>query len=460
MKTNELTGTVQNKNKGTERGQTSRSSSTVPRRRLNSDHQDYWGARLRKRSFKGRNGTSTEIASWQVRLKYLGKESWFNLQTSNKTAAAYKARDIYRFLRANGWEETLANYKAKGEERTTSTVGDFLEEVQAVSGIRPGTFAIYARKFRRLVSGAFNIKGGKSKHDYVNGGYQAWLEKVHGVRLERLTPERVNLWKVRTLKAASKNPLALKHANITVRSVLLSSKALFSPKVTRHLKMKLPDPLPFDGITLPELGKSRYRSEIDPALLLTAAKRELADGNCGEDQPRNPRPELYKIILLALAVGLRRDEIDTLQWKQIQWHRNAITIETTEYGATKSAESEADVDVDPGLLDILKAYMPKPGEGLPFVVSSPVQPRPRAVTYHHYRCDRLFKETVSWLRSKGITARNALHALRKEYGSQICAQAGIFAASAALRHSSINLTRDYYIEKKQRVVFQVGELLK
>jgi integrase len=66
---------------------------------------------------------------------------------------------------------------------------------------------------------------------------------------------------------------------------------------------------------------------------------------------------------------------------------------------------------------------------------------------------------VAWLRSKGLTARNALHALRKEFGSQICAQAGIYAASVALRHSSINLTREYYIDKKQPAFLAIGKLM-
>ena len=66
-------------------------------------------------------------------------------------------------------------------------------------------------------------------------------------------------------------------------------------------------------------------------------------------------PELYKIVLLALGAGMRRDEIDTLQWKQILWDRNAIRVETTEFGATKSDESENDIDVDPGLLEACAA---------------------------------------------------------------------------------------------------------
>src|SRR5439155_18672367 len=172
--------------------------------------------------------------------------------------------------------------------------------------------------------------------------------------LDKLTPERVNDWKVSELKAASKNPLQLKRASVTARSILLSSKALFTSDIRKHLTLRLPSPLPFEGVTLPEAGKSRYKSEINPALLLTAARRELAEGIQGENQPANPRPELFKIILLALGAGLRRDEIDKLQWGQIQWHRSTIRVETTEHGGTKSAESEADVDVDPGLLEILK----------------------------------------------------------------------------------------------------------
>lgn len=448
----------------TETGQTTGQGKAKPAtpktiKSLPKDHADHWTSRLKKRSYIDRQGNLIEVPEWQVRMFHGGREDWFNLGTGNKAAASVKARDIYVHLQLHGWDATLAKFKPRAEERANVTVGEFLIQVKAVSGLRPVTYEIYAKKFRSLVAGVFKIDGGNAKHDYVHNGRQAWLDRIHAVHLDRLTPSRVNDWKVRQLKAASRNPLQLKRARVTIRSILLSSKALFTSDIRKHLTLRLPSPLPFEGVVLPEVGKSRYKSEIDPALLLTAAKRELAEGNQGEGQPVNPRPELFKIVLLALGAGLRRDEIDKLLWKQIQWGRNAIRVETTEHGGTKSADSEADVDVDPGLLDILKSYMPKPGEGSAFVIQSSVQPRPEATRNHHYRCNRLFKELVVWLRGKGLTARNALHCLRKEFGSQICAQAGIFAASVALRHSSINLTREYYVDKKQPVVFQVSKLL-
>jgi integrase len=447
--------TVQNKRSGPEMAR----SGPEKRGRLGRTHQDYWRARLVKRDYDWQ-GKTIELPDWNVRIAYLGRREWFNLQTANGDDAAVKARDVYLSLISAGWLPTLEKFKPDMQvTKNGCTVGGFLEQTKAVSGLKPVTYEIYAKKFRSLVAGVFEIDGGAAKHDYVNGGHQKWLERVHAVRLEKLTPDKISDWKVRELKAASKSPLQLKRASVTLRSILLSSKALFSPNIRKHLTLRLPAPLPFEGVTLPEAGKSRYKSEIDPGVILIAARRELAEGIQGEDMPANPRPELFKILLLALGAGLRRDEIDKLQWKQIQWQRNTIRVETTEHGSTKSADSEADIDVDPGLLEILKAYIPKPGSGSPFVIESPIQPRPESVRNHHYRANRLFKELVTWLRGKGLTARNALHALRKEFGSQICAQAGIYAASVALRHSSISLTREYYIDKKQPAFLAVSKLL-
>jgi integrase len=265
--------------------------------------------------------------------------------------------------------------------------------------------------------------------------------------LHRLTPEAVNKWKVSAM--ASDSPIQQKHSSATVRSILLCSKAMFSKQIRKHLTLQLPSPLPFDDVALPKVGNRRYRSEINPSLLLQQAQRELAEA----------RPELYKALLLAIGAGLRRDEIDKLQWSQIKWDKSLIRIEVSEHAGTKSRESEADVHVDSGLLEILKSYLPKPGHKCSaFVIESPVQPRLSAKN-HHYRCNRTFKQLIEWLRSKGLKARNGIHALRKEFGSLICQQAGIFAASTALRHSSIALTRDVYVDNKAPAVLNIGALL-
>lgn len=66
--------------------------------------------------------------------------------------------------------------------------------------------------------------------------------------------------------------------------------------------------------------------------------------------------------------------------------------------------------------------------------------------WNRYRCEGHFKVMLEWLRAKGVRARNPLHTLRKEFSSLINQKFGIFAASAALRHSNIIITREAYVE--------------
>lgn len=412
-------------------------------------HVDYWKRRIFKSSYT-RDGRTHVVDEYAIKIQHRGIRRTFSLGTSNKDVAAGKARDIYVTVKGEaGWERALARYApAMAVAAKVATVGEFLEQVKAVSHLRAATREIYFRKFRTLVAGVFNLHGGKEKFDYVNGGREKWLERVHRVRLDKLTGQRIDRWKVAYLKAAAaKDPLAHKRAKTTVNSLIRGSKSLFASGVLKGLTLNLPSPLPFDAVDNVSLPRARYKSEINPSLLLAQAQRELEVAD----------PECFKILLLALGTGLRRDEIDTLTWRQFDWHHCTIRVETTIHTAAKSDESESEVDVDPGLMEIFRTFMvASTGE---FVIESKVAPKPNAATYHHYRCARHFDRLITWLRAKGVTARNPLHSLRKEFGSQICATAGIFAASVALRHSSIQITRDHYLDKKQRIYFPVADYL-
>jgi hypothetical protein len=49
--------------------------------------------------------------------------------------------------------------------------------------------------------------------------------------------------------------------------------------------------------------------------------------------------------------------------------------------------------------------------------------------------------------------------LRKEFGSLVNQKFGLFAASAALRHSSIAVTREHYVDRKERIALNLTDLL-
>ncbi|MDQ5978316.1 MAG: hypothetical protein QG602_1290, partial [Verrucomicrobiota bacterium] len=79
--------------------------------RLAKTHQEYWKAKLKRRSYLDRDGTRVQIPEWQVRMFHLGREAWFNTETANQATAAIKARDIYLSLISKGWDATNATYK-------------------------------------------------------------------------------------------------------------------------------------------------------------------------------------------------------------------------------------------------------------------------------------------------------------------------------------------------------------
>jgi integrase len=75
------------------------------------------------------------------------------------------------------------------------------------------------------------------------------------------------------------------------------------------------------------------------------------------------------------------------------------------------------------------------------------------------RCTSIFESLIAWLRAKGVTTKTPLHTLRKEFGSRVAAEHGIYAASRLLRHADITTTAQYYLDKKKRVTSGLGGLL-
>jgi len=97
-------------------------------------------------------------------------------------------------LLVNSWDEALATLRpeaAQAPAPAEATIGDFLTELKAKADLKAGTLEGYAKALRKIVSDVFELGDGNDKCDYWAGGYQAWLAKVHAVRLADLTPERV-----------------------------------------------------------------------------------------------------------------------------------------------------------------------------------------------------------------------------------------------------------------------------
>jgi integrase len=410
----------------------------------------YWQQSIFRQTYT-RNGQTLVTKDWAMKIAHEGRRETFPLGTPNKAAAAARARDIYLSLAVNGWDGTLARFKKLSAAKRTlntgqsCTVGEFLEAI-ARTTTNQSTMEDYAPAFRQIVSEIFGLSNGRLKYDYQSGGRAEWLSQIHAVSLAEVTPAKVQEWKLSFLARAGSDTTALRTARISVNAILRRARSLFSPRKLRHLTLTLPKPLPFEGIEFEPRQSMKYRSEIDVEKLIAQARHELEHND----------PEAYKAFLLAVGLGLRRKEIDLLEWPSFRWSENVLRIEPTRYFHPKSEDSIADLPVDPEFMDVFRKYF---GEAKgSFVISShrpPLPPMPR----QYFRCHPIFDRLVVWLRQHGLNGNKPLHTLRKEYGSLLTRKYGIHAASRALRHADLRTTSEHYSDSTARVTPGVGRLL-
>ena len=391
-----------------------------------------------------RDGIRHFVPEWSVKIQHNGRRESFRLGTPNKTAAADKARQIYLKLQSEGWDAALARFKqGRTHDSSVTTVGEFLEAVGAIWSGKQKTFADYSRAFRKIVADIFRFDGGTEKYDYRNGGRDAWIARVNAVKVGDVTPARVQRWKVTFLRQAGNSPARQRSASTSVNSLMRQAKSLFSPQILRFVRFDPPITSPFEGVPFEPRRSMRYQSSFNVRDLIRAAQDELPE-------------EEFKIFLLAMMAGLRRNEIDKLEWDAFNWDNNLISIRATEFFHPKSEDSTGDVEVDEEVMQLFRGFQARATGN--FVIESSVAPRPEA-SYTHYRCQKLFESLGRWLIAHGVEGPRPIHTLRKEYGSQVCAKHGIYAASRALRHADIAITSQHYLDRRQSARAGLGALL-
>jgi integrase len=375
----------------------------------------------------------------------------FPLGTPNKFEAARKARAIWQSLRSRGWGETLAEfYPKKAREcpppKTNATIGDFLAEVRTLHASKARMIEGYAVALRKIAADIAGLESGRRGGDPTR--HEAWREKVEKTELASLAPAKILAWREEFVARAGNDPLRRRSAQISAASFLRRARSLFAPRLIQGLEsVRLPVPLPFSGIKLERRKAPRYQSTFNVAQLVEAAKDELAE----------PEPEQFKIFVLAIMAGLRRNEIDKAEWSWFNWDAGQIQVTATRYFRTKSEESARSVWLPPEALEIFRGYRARATGS--FVIESACQPITDKF-YDTYRAGEAISGLIGWLRSKGVNGTKPLHTLRKEYGSLICSGFGLFAAKQMLGHADITTTAEHYLETKDKPMIGLGALLK
>jgi hypothetical protein len=373
--------------------------------------------------------------SYSVQIQHAGKRRWLGLGTANKKDAAALALKLYLDVRSNGWDVVMARRRGDpAAKKANVTIGEYIEALRTKSLLSPKTLVSYTQALHKI-AGDITGETERGRRD--------------AIKLRTLTAEKIEAWRVEFIRKKATDPLKERSARISASSLILKAHALFSGKVVARVRdvLELPEPLPFAGVKVETVRVPRYRSTFDVVALLESARQELATS----------RPEQYKVFLLGVMAGLRRNEIDVLPWTAFRWNEGVIRIETTEFYRPKSHNSEGDVRVDPELMEVFRGYHARrKGD---FVIESDSAPPPFDAPYGTYRCIDHMRALVKWLRSKGVNSKTPLHTLRKEFGSLIHQRYGILAASEQLRHGGIGVTARHYVENRQPSVLGLGHLL-
>ena len=420
------------------------------RSRFSKTDLRYWKDAVFKPAYY-RDGGRHEADFWAVQITHSNQRVRWSLHTDNREAAAARAREIYQYVVANGWAVARNRFRPEREpaKNETWTVGEYLEAATKVSRAKPQTTEGYAKAFRRIVADVQKVGGGKTKFDYRSGGTLEWRRRVHAVRLGTITATKIEGWKREFVSRIKDNAVLRRRATASANSFLRRARALFSDRIRAAILKELgiePPPSPFNDVELAREPSRKHFSTVDIEHLIEAARFELAQAD----------PEAFKVVLLAIFAGLRRREIDLLEWAAFDWQGHALRIQPTAYFTAKTHESEAELPLDAELVVLLRGYHARATGA--FVIETPRDPKHEA-QYQYYRCDRIFHRVLSWLRANGLRSPKPLQELRKEFGSRINECYGIHAASRALRHTDIRITNDYYADSRSRVTTGLGHLL-
>ena len=406
---------------------------------------NYWITRL----IRPVNSRGEESPHYSFRTLYKGKRGAFSTGTGNKEASAKIAAGIYNDILTIGWEATLAKHRTTtipdpDLPAPVASVGEWIAAARKVSEANASTFNCYSCSLRKIVADILAVERSKKRFGPSMGGAAEYRAEIDATNLEVLTLPAVQKWRLEYVKRA-KTPAEERSRMTSCNSTIRQARSLFAGKILKFLPdMRLPDPIPFHAVEFFPRQSAKYFSRIDAKTLLQEAHRELAKND----------PPAFIAMLLALSAGLRKGEIDSLQWHQVDFNRQLIRVESTDSASLKTADSRDEVAIDENTIAILRGFHAKKEDQ--FVIAGDGEGSGPKKWGQNYRAGAVFDKLNAWLRKHGVTARKPLHELRKELGALVTAEHGIYAASRVLRHSDVSTTARHYTDLKTRPVINVG----
>ena len=401
----------------------------------------YWYGKI----FQQTQANGQTDANWSCRVAIAGKRRQISLDTGNKKVASERAAAVYAMAKDQGWDAAVSAFGSRRKPTppppASATVGDVIRIIEERgTHLRQSTKLRIYSALRVISASAAGIAEYDSKASNVAKAIRR--DAIERIDLATVTPDLVRRWQREFIAVEGDDDLRQATKKRSADGTLAAFSRAWTAALAPHYAdaaLTMPSN-PAKSVRLFRLKTPRYRSDVDAGALVRDAKDQLSgDG--------------YRTLLLALQFGLRRAEVDRLQWQHIDLVAGQLSVEGTEAGATKTGASERTLDISPGMVAVLAEWKEEAiGD---YVVAPLAALRPKR--WSSYRADAAFEEVLRWLRGRGWDSAQPLHQLRKEFGSMVSMNFGVFEASEALGHSDVRVTAALYVAAKRAIHLDLPE---
>ena len=348
--------------------------------------------------------------NWSFKVTKDGKAVYFNLG-KDLTIAKKMADEVDAYLVFNSIEDTILKYnpnkvKGKAAPETSALISptlgdiiDFLEINKNIIGIEHRTFQCYRR-------GLYRVSGLSD-------------DGARDLPLKKLTKKMIRDVKAKSVHGI-KDKVTLAEKKRSYNTLLKNAKAVFSQTAMAYY----PETWRFEGLSYlkKEIFFNRVKKSYTlPEVSLIKRTFELMNSLTGDQ---------FTIMALAMHFGMRRKEIfySKRNWLDIDEDRCAICIEADGKFKPKGGLAGYTAGSSGWGSKILKN-----SEGFDFLVTD----RARGA-------EKTMKKVTDAMRDIGWTRQSPLHELRKLYGSYLATTKGLYVAQSYLRHTSPQVTSQYY----------------
>jgi integrase len=342
-------------------------------------------------NLKVRNGT------FYLRKQCGGERREISLGTERQMAAKTKATRFLATLEATGsWDVAAEELRGKqvlkkGESPTFEQMKELYSEfvAQSASPVRPVTFVTNVNALRRL------------------------MVRLRAEVVAEINTDRINFKKVNRQTVVGE----IRHAKAIFKKTALKFYSKKGVKVHN----------PFSEMELGKLVRQPYTP------LPADVRRRIWD------EARELGPIEGLIVVLAMGIGLRKNEIDKarLSWIRMMDGHATFTVQEEEDFKPKSGARRT-IQITTILAEEIFRLREKtsPSSFDSYLVAG--------YGRSNTRKDKSYRRINEWLKSMGVKEKQPLHSMRKEFGSNVFSQYGVGVASKLLGHADVKLTMDTY----------------